>query len=408
MALALICFDDARARSWLPLSAARPVGELLYGARTLRQRAERAAGVACVGHHAGAALATFDEHGCAPGLVGEGPLASGAPRLFLCSRAVPDANARFLPPGASGAVRVGGRVLGWFSAPGAPNPDPAFLRAPEAATDAPVVADLPGTVLDHVWHLVTGLADRLRQDFAEATTADAPIAPTPAGVHAVGAPRGMLRIAPGATFEPGVVLDVTGGPIWIEEGVTIRAFTRLAGPAWIGPGTTLLGGSLSTVAIGPVCKVRGEVEASTLLGYTNKAHEGFLGHAYVGRWVNLGALTTNSDLKNNYGTVRLPTPAGSVDTGETKIGALIGDHAKTAIGTMLDTGSVIEIGASVFGAVRPPKHVPAFAWGADGGPGDYAIDRFLETAATMMGRRGVRLTDGQRAVLRAAWSAARR
>jgi UDP-N-acetylglucosamine diphosphorylase/glucosamine-1-phosphate N-acetyltransferase len=168
----------------------------------------------------------------------------------------------------------------------------------------------------------------------------------------------------------------------------------------VGRGSTILGGSVGEVSIGPVCRIHGEVEASVVLGYSNKAHDGFLGHAYLGCWVNLGAMTTNSDLKNNYGNVRLWTPEGDVDTGERKLGCLLGDHVKTAIGTLLNTGTVVEAGSNLFGAAQPPKYVPPFSWGAEG---TYALEKFLATAALVMGRRGVALGAGQRALLEAAW-----
>jgi UDP-N-acetylglucosamine diphosphorylase/glucosamine-1-phosphate N-acetyltransferase len=220
----------------------------------------------------------------------------------------------------------------------------------------------------------------------------------------VGGDPKLVRVDPrNIAVEPFVVFDVSAGPIWLEQGVTIRAFTRLAGPAWVGRSTTLLGGSISSVSIGPHCKVRGDVEASVILGYSNKAHDGFLGHACLGRWVNLGALTTNSDLKNNYGTVRIWTPDGATDTGEKKIGCLLGDHVKTAIGTMLGTGTVVGAGANVFGPGRPPTLVAPFTWG----DADHAwdIERFLATAGIAMERRGVALTPGVQDVLRRAWRA---
>jgi UDP-N-acetylglucosamine diphosphorylase/glucosamine-1-phosphate N-acetyltransferase len=183
--------------------------------------------------------------------------------------------------------------------------------------------------------------------------------------------------------------------------VHVRAFTRIAGPAYIGRGTTVLGGSLSTVSIGASCKVRGELEETIILGHTNKAHDGFIGHSYIGRWVNLGALTTNSDLKNNYSSVRVWTPSGEQDTGERKIGCFLGDHVKTAIGTLLNTGTIVGPGANLFGTNMPPKHVRPFSWG--GGVAVHDLNRFLETARVVMQRRGESLTPGVERLMRALW-----
>ncbi len=181
----------------------------------------------------------------------------------------------------------------------------------------------------------------------------------------------------------------------------------LAGPAYAGPGTMLLGGSVSDVSIGPGCKVRGEVAHAIVLGDANKAHDGFLGHAYVGRWVNLGAGTTNSNLRNDYGTVRVQTVAGGVDTELFKLGCLIGDHVKTGIGTMLNTGTVVGAGSNLFGGMMPPSLVPPFSWGAGTDLVEYRLDKFLEVAERVMSRRGVELTDGMRALLGGAWERSR-
>jgi hypothetical protein len=150
--------------------------------------------------------------------------------------------------------------------------------------------------------------------------------------------------------------------------------------------------------------VRGEVSNSIFTGYCNKAHDGFVGHTVLGHWVNLGALTTTSNLKNTYGSVRLETPAGPRDTGRQFVGSFIGDHAKTAIGTMLSTGTIIGAGASVFGDGRPPKGVPPFAWG------NACSERlseagFLEIARRVMPRRDVEVTPQHAAWLAAMYKA---
>jgi len=207
--------------------------------------------------------------------------------------------------------------------------------------------------------------------------------------------------------EPGAVLDVRAGPIWLETGSDVRAFTRLAGPAHIGRGTTLLGGAVSAVSIGPMCRIHGEVEESIILGYANKAHDGYLGHSYVGAWVNLGALTTNSDLKNNYGPVRVWTPAGEVEAGAIKLGCMLGDHVKTGIGTLLNTGTVVGAGSSIVGPGMPPKYVPPFTWGTGAEAAEYELEKFLTVAETVMRRRDVTLTAKQRALLCAAWQVGR-
>ena len=392
---ALVLFDDDRARGWRPFTLTRPAGELLFGTRTLRARAEEAYGLGCAGHIAADHLADFDEP-WAPGVLAVADAPDGA--LFLSSRFV--AEPAELPAGAV-LLLCEGRVVGFRLAPGE-RPDRALLANPDAdAPDLPA-HEVPGRILDNVWELMAGSAERVAADLGAASRRDVPARELPQGVWLRG--RGHLSIGEGVTIAPGTVLDTSHGPIRLEDGVEIRPFTSLAGPSWIGPRSTLLGGPFDAVTIGPVCKVHGEMEETVVLGYSNKAHDGFLGHAYLGMWVNLGAMTTNSDLKNNYGNVRLWTPDGEKDTGERKVGAFLGDHVKTAIGTLLNTGTVIEAGSNIFGGM-PPKHVPPFSWGEPDSV--YDIDRFLDTAETVLGRRDVPLTDGQRRLLRSAFQAGR-
>jgi len=145
-----------------------------------------------------------------------------------------------------------------------------------------------------------------------------------------------------------------------------------------------------------VCKVRGEISGSLVLGHSNKGHTGFVGSSYIGKWVNLGAGTTTSNLKNTYGPVQMWTPSGMRDTGLQFLGSLIGDHAKTGIGLMLTTGAVIGAGANIFGAGGALKRVPPFAWG-DGEPyARYGLEKFVEVAERMMARRHVELGDKAR------------
>ena len=175
----------------------------------------------------------------------------------------------------------------------------------------------------------------------------------------------------------------------------------------MGPETHVLGGALGNVTIGSACRVRGEISSTVLLGYVNKAHDGYLGHAYVGSWVNFGALTTNSDLKNNYGSVRVHTPEGTVDTGLIKVGCFLGDHVKTGIGTLLPTGCVVGVGSNLFGGLMAPVHVLPFSWGSGERLEEYEIERFLDAASFAMSRRDASLDEGGRALLQQAWERTR-
>jgi UDP-N-acetylglucosamine diphosphorylase/glucosamine-1-phosphate N-acetyltransferase len=227
--------------------------------------------------------------------------------------------------------------------------------------------------------------------------------PVPEGPLAIVGPRERLLVDPTARIDPLVVADTTGGPVLIDREAVVTAFTRLEGPCYIGPQTHVLGAKIrGGTTLGPNCRVGGEVEASILHGHSNKYHDGFLGHSYIGEWVNLGAGTQNSDLRNDYGEVNVVVDGRRVATGQTKVGCFVGDHTKMGLGTLLNTGSNI----GVFSNVLPsggftPRHVPSFAswWNGE------LVDRsdpaqLAETAAEVMQRRGSTWTEAHAALLR--------
>ncbi len=385
MAARLFLFDDPVARDWLPFSLTRPVGELLFGTRTLRARAEDAWGLACRGHLAGEGLRDFEEPG-APPCVASDAMGTEGDRLLLNSRFVCDGGGRFDAPTVLGD---GSEPVGAWIPHGTALP-PSLLagrwpRWPRAVVE--------GRLLGSPWELMALNGDRIRAD-AEGLSGDDP----PQHAHRIGG--GLTSIGEGALVEPGAVLDTTNGPVILAAGARVQSPCRIAGPAYVGPGSVVLGGVLEDVSIGPVCKVRGEVESSVFVGFANKAHDGFLGHTVVGCWVNLGAMTANSDLKNTYGPVRARVGGRTTDTGLTKAGSLLGDHVRTGIGTLLNTGTVVGAGSSLFGGGMAPVDVPPFSWGGPQGPAEYDIDRFLETAGRVMARRGVDLTTRTRRLYR--------
>ena len=405
--MALVLFDDERARAWIPFTVTRPAGELLFGCLTLRERAERFWGEACVGHVTDPHLEGFAEPGAAPVVqvdaLEQAPDPEGATgRIFFSSRAVPEL-VPAPPPNEPAVLLIQGQIVGWILPPGGDSPSHDDLLEPnDSAVDLPRV-EIPGRVLENIWDLMSGSGEQVCSDvpvlFPESrfTLAE--------GVHVSGSER--VSLGEHVHLEAGVHLDATDGPIRLSDGAHVSSFTRLAGPAFVGLETQVLGGSLTNVAIGPACRVRGEVSDTVVLGYANKAHEGYVGHAYIGRWVNLGALTTNSDLKNNYGSVRVHTAEGPVDTGLVKVGCFLGDHVKTGIGTLLPTGCVVGVGSNLFGGLMAPPHVPPFSWGSGDRLEEYEIERFLDTAALAMDRRQMPLEEGGRALLQAAWERTR-
>tara|TARA_Y100000768_G_scaffold377958_1_gene351798 strand:+ start:326 stop:1504 length:1179 start_codon:yes stop_codon:yes gene_type:complete len=196
-----------------------------------------------------------------------------------------------------------------------------------------------------------------------------------------------------AIVSAGVVLDASEGPIVIDSNSFIDIGSLIKGPVYIGtntkinPGTKLNG----SVSIGSFCKIGGEVEDSVIQGFSNKQHDGFLGHSYVGEWVNLGANTNTSDLKNNYSKVKVFTKKDDfIDTDKMFIGSIIGDFTRTAIGTKLNTGTYIGVGSNLFDDGFQDKFIPSFSWGKNDRIG---LNRFIKSIDKAMNRRNCKMPD---------------
>jgi UDP-N-acetylglucosamine diphosphorylase/glucosamine-1-phosphate N-acetyltransferase len=263
--------------------------------------------------------------------------------------------------------------------------------------DAALVTPLKGETecFTHLWELVEANGRMIEEDGRLLSRE------WPSGLEAaeregvaMHAPE-MILLADSARIDPQVTLDARGGAILIGENTHIQAHTRIEGPAAICNGVIVSGGKIrGGTTIGPHCRVGGEVEQSIFQAYSNKYHDGFIGHAYVGEWVNLGALTTNSDLKNNYGHVRVEFPSGTVETETTKVGCFLGDHVKTGIGTLLNTGTVVGFATNIFGGGMPrEKHIPAFMWGGRDGFEEFHLERAKDVARAVIPRRGREFTD---------------
>ena len=202
----------------------------------------------------------------------------------------------------------------------------------------------------------------------------------------------QLYLGKNSIIENFVDINTENGPIYIDENVHIAPFTSLKGPLFIGKGTHVLGGKIMNSSIGPHCKVNGEINTCVFLGYSNKAHDGFLGHSYLGEWVNLGAMTTNSNLKNTYGEITLQRDDENLASGKNFLGVFMADQVKTAIGTLIATGSIISYGSCLLGATPHGKFVPSFSWGEKGKYQKYKFDQLIATQKRMMQRRGLELS----------------
>jgi UDP-N-acetylglucosamine diphosphorylase/glucosamine-1-phosphate N-acetyltransferase len=372
---------DSPGVAWAPFAGVRPLAELRAGIWRVRERWEAAIGndaAAILGAHA-AGFVEGDE----PPI--QAPASIQGPALV--------AAAWFAPTGvpitpASGIRRLthGDQTVGWIVAAGERWESPH-----EKGPGMPV----EGVLLHGTYDLLTALEQLLPADCADFLAA--PSDGVPEGSLVLGDPSQVISL--GATVEPGVVFDLRHGAVVLDQGAEVRSGTRLEGPMYVGPGTRVLGGSLRASVFGPECRVRGEIAASVFLGYANKSHDGFVGHSVLGHWVNLGAGTTTSNLKNTYGSVRLEVAGERIETRRLNLGSLIGDHAKTAIGTLLATGTVVSVGANLFGPPTPPRYVAPFAWGCSGSE-RMTEDGFLRVAERVMLRRNIPLSAERRESLR--------
>jgi UDP-N-acetylglucosamine diphosphorylase / glucose-1-phosphate thymidylyltransferase / UDP-N-acetylgalactosamine diphosphorylase / glucosamine-1-phosphate N-acetyltransferase / galactosamine-1-phosphate N-acetyltransferase len=399
-------FEDATAGQLRPLTRLRPVFELLCGHFSVRERWVRFGDV----HEWGAWLrpelvATYAEQH-PEARINDATWLSGGATTFINGRWLPPSGAQpVLAPDAAAyvddtlvAMTIEGREavgITWDNLGSELARSASGRRRVEAG----------GRLIRYPWDLVTHNAAMLREDFARRKQNCGRVCNDLQVV--VQGEAGNVYIDPTAQVDPFVVIDARHGPVWIDAGARILPFTRIEGPALIGRESQVFRAHVREgTTIGPVCRVGGEIEESILHGYVNKYHDGFLGHSYVCPWVNLGALTSNSDLKNDYSNVRVPVGGESLDTGSAKVGCFIGDHSKAAIGSLLNTGTIVGVMSMLLpdGGLLP-KFVPSFSWHRHGrieSSGD-VLERGIEAARIAMNRRNSALTTAGERLLRDAY-----
>ena len=197
-----------------------------------------------------------------------------------------------------------------------------------------------------------------------------------------------------ANIKEGVILDTSNGPIIINKGVNVNVGSLLQGPLFIDKNSYIaLGAKIRPgTMIGQNCKVGGEVSNSIFYQNSNKVHDGFIGDSFIGEWVNIGAGTNNSNLKNNYSNIKFSfNGKDSIDTGCQFLGAMIGDYTRIGISSMLTAGSYIGLGSNIFGSGFQDKYIPSFTWGQDGMKTDF--DKFVNTCKKMYSRRDKELSE---------------
>ena len=396
----LCLYEDPSVDSFGPLAALRPVFSLRCGAFTLVEKLVRAFPEAHLVLMVRPALEEWTQLLYPTATVGDPPEGE---TLFVNARlcmtddevlhflAASPLEASFMAEGTIFAAKVSAARAAHAAARlRTESPESAFedLRYP-----AEVNAFLARSAAD----LIRWSPRQIAQDFRYAYQAGTVRGTVEAGAH-VRQPE-AIHVARGARVMAGAVLNAEGGPILIGENAVVEPLAYVEGPAVIGEGSRVKAGAQirEGTVLGPVCKIGGEVEASVFQGYANKQHDGFVGHSFVGEWVNLGAGTITSDLKNNYSNVRYFRSGDDylarkgTDSGQRLLGLTIGDFSKTGIGATFPTGAVVGCGCNLYGTALQPAYVPSFVWGTPETQAEHRIDDMIETAARAMERRKVEL-----------------
>ncbi|NWF80456.1 MAG: hypothetical protein HXY37_10480 [Chloroflexi bacterium] len=413
----IIVFEDELWYNFAALTQARPAFELRCGAFTTRERAGATAGAS--GPADGIALGLARPHlmsyfGPQEGMAAF--LRVGVPIVLVNGRAL---DLGWLPALLAEPLNTvylaGDTLLGARISPALASAVLYFLRA-QATADArdellrfaharEIGPNEPPLLVRYPWDLIAHCGAQLVRDL--------PLLQARLPLYTADHPQVVVRgehvyVAADARLDGPLVLDARDGPVFVDHGAHIEPFSFIQGPCYIGAGSLIASARIrGETSIGPVCRVGGEVEASIIQGYSNKHHDGFLGHSWLGEWVNIGAMTTNSDLKNNYGPIRVNLEGlGQLDSGLIKLGCFLADHAKLGIGLHLTGGTVIGTGSNVFGMHSVPKNVPHFTWGGEVFR-EYRIESMINVARTVMGRRKRQLPPAYERVLRAAFDLTR-
>lgn len=383
----ILLFDGPERDDLLPLTFTRPVADLRCGILTLREKWEKRSGLTTT---------TLTEEY----LSAKWPAVEAEDNILVNGAAcVNDELYEAVTHLAVGQVL---RAKGDEEEPGA-------VLAVRASIDALEEGDLEEMEsvkfegeyvhIQFPWDLFRNNGEELERDF-ELLTNGRESAPISTSNTLIG---DRVFLEEGASVEASI-LNSTSGPIYVGAGATImegcivRGGLALCDHATLKMGAKIYGPS----TFGPHCKVGGEVNNSIIIGYSNKGHDGFLGNSVIGEWCNLGADTNNSNLKNNYAEVKVWNyPAGRfIPTGLQFCGLIMGDHSKSGINTMFNTGTVVGVSSNIFGGGFPRTFIPSFSWGGSGGMTQFKLGKAEEVATKMMERRGLSYDEVEQGIMR--------
>ncbi len=375
-----ILADGPRRAALLPFTFTRPVAEIRIGILTIREKWEGYLNVQM--------SFKTEEY-----LSGKYPMVSASENIVIDGSIVPNEELakRVLTLEAKQAIYYKNRVVAYQTSDTVEEPD--FLEYETINFEGELIT------VDNTWDIFSKNGEALQADFDFITHGrkSAPISDTNKLICAEN-----IFLEEGASVEHSV-LNATNGPIYIGanaeiwEGALIRGGLALCEKAVVKMGAKIYG----PTTVGPHGKVCGEINNSVIFGYSSKGHEGYLGNAVLGEWCNIGADSNNSNLKNNYAKVRLWNyDTQKFDrTGLQFCGLMMGDHSKTAINTMFNTGTVIGVNSNIYTPGFPRNFVPSFSWGGASGFTTYMPKKAFEAAKVMMARRGVEFDDKEAQIL---------
>jgi len=257
------------------------------------------------------------------------------------------------------------------------------------------------TLIRHLWDIYLESASQIEVDFEYLTSKSS------SGL--IDDPHTIVYNPENIFVEPGVkiraaVLNAEDGPIYLGKDSVVHEGALVVGPVSLGEGSHISLGSKirGNVSIGPFSKVGGELINSVIQGYSNKSHDGFLGNSVIGKWCNIGADSNSSNLKNNYANIKLWSykTESFQDSGKQFVGLFMGDHSKCGINTMFNTGTVVGVGANLFGSGFPRAFIPSFSWGGAHGYSTFKLEKFLDVAEKVMERRSKVLDEDDRTIIK--------
>jgi len=391
----IVLFEDAGYKNFVPLVKTRPLFELRNGIFSIRERYQRIFGEY--------ELYYFYRKEFEPLMKGKGlqkliDLGEGAQFTAINARIVPEKNfMKFFQILVKKRIKLaagdnGALLCGTFTS------KEEFVDSVRKGvkTDIKPVLEM----IKYPWDIVNGAGEWIKHDFDLIMKEGRWSMPKAQGLIIEN--RDNVLISKTAVIRPGVIIDASEGPVIVDDDAEIMHQSVLLGPVYIGKGSIVKAGSkiYHNTSVGEYCKVGGEIEESVIHGFSNKQHEGFLGHSYIGEWCNLGADTNNSDLKNNYSNVKVEINGALIDTDSMFVGMFMGDHSKTGINTMINTGTVIGVACNVYGEGFPPRYVEDFHWGGKEKLVKYPFNKTVETVRTVMSRRGRELEKGEEDILK--------